>query len=379
MPVTIRTATAPPSSGVPGEVDTLFVAAKITAAGLPTSEATSVRSMADYVAAGGDRADNAVTYDGLDLFFREGGTQAYVAVYNGTSTTFADALAQFTEDLGGGQVVAWDEVAGAATYGALQDYAAGGSMRYAYLDVAVGDDTESKLAAKAALMPESNNEYGALFGPWITIPAPAGVIGGTERQAPASAAAAALTARADALGNPNRAPAGRDFPLQYAIGFVGAQLTDADATALRSAGLNPFRKKFGLLVLDGFQTSVDQTPDSPFWQANCGRARMWMQWRAKAIGLNYEYKPIDGRGRLARALQTDLDAMCLELYGVDGLYGDTPAEAFNTEVGVSVNTTDTIAQGELHAVTEARFSLHAKSVIIDLVSVPITGRVSAAA
>jgi hypothetical protein len=43
---------------------------------------------------------------------------------------------------------------------------------------------------------------------------------------------------------------------------------------------------------------------------------------------------------------------------------------------VAVNSEATIAQGELHAVCEARLSLHAKSVIIDLVSVPITGRVS---
>jgi hypothetical protein len=73
---------------------------------------------------------------------------------------------------------------------------------------------------------------------------------------------------------------------------------------------------------------------------------------------------------LAGALKGELDGICLALYGVDGLFGQTPAEAFATTVGASVNTIDTIAQGELDAVVEARLSLHAKAVNIDLVSCP---------
>ncbi len=168
-------------------------------------------------------------------------------------------------------------------------------------------------------------------------------------------------------------------PSSSPTGFVGAPLSDADTVGLRNAGMNPLRVKFNLLVLDGFQTKVVQDPNTPFWQANCSRARMWLQWKALAAGLNYEYKNIDGRGRLARALGTDLDAICLQLYNKDGLFGETPADAFATEVGVAVNTINSIAQGELHAVVEARFSLHAKLVIIELVSVPLTGIVSAPA
>jgi hypothetical protein len=35
-----------------------------------------------------------------------------------------------------------------------------------------------------------------------------------------------------------------------------------------------------------------------------------------------------------------------------------------------------VAYGEVYAVVEARFSLHARLVVIELVTVPITGRVS---
>jgi hypothetical protein len=158
---------------------------------------------------------------------------------------------------------------------------------------------------------------------------------------------------------------------------VPVVLTDDDTAALRDAGINPLRSKFGLLVLDGFQTAIASDPDDPFWQANVGRARMWLQWQAMNVGLGYEYKPIDGRGRLTGALEGDLNAVCKALWDVNGLFGETASDAYAVSTGVSINTTETVAYGELHAVVEARFSLHARLVVIELVSVPITGRVSA--
>lgn len=383
MPVDIRNRTAAPARGAPGNIDTLFVPIAAAGGAFPVGQVVTLRSITDYEAAGGARNDATVVYDGLDTFFREGGRQAHAVRYDTDAlapvvNTLALALALFTENYGGGQVVGWGLAPDAVLYGTLQGWAAN-NKRYALLDVAVADDTVAELNAKAALVPAQNASYGALFGPWVTIPGQAGVIGAAARQAPATAVVAALIARADALGNPNRAPAGRDFPLQYATGFVSAQLSDADAVAMRNAGINPLREKFGLLVLDGFQTSIDQTPDSPFWQANCGRARMWLQWQAMAAGLNYEYKPLDGRGRLAGRFKSDLDVICLDLWRADGLFGDSPQEAFAVNVGVSVNTATTQALGELHATVEAKFSLHARDVVVDLVSVPVTGRVSSAA
>jgi hypothetical protein len=372
MPVTISTRTAPPARGAPTEIDSLFVAT-VTASGIPAGVVTSVRSLGDYEAAGGTRALDAVTYDGLDNFFREGGKQAYCAP---KAATLQSALDLFTEDYGGGQLTGWAATQTAADQQVLLTTAKN-QKRFALLDVPLASTTVAQLTTAAGLVPATDQAYGAIFGPWVNVPAPAGVIGGTARTIPASSTVAALIARSDSLGNPNRAPAGRDFPLQYATSVLGTSMRDLDVVALQTAGLNPLRSKFGLMVVDGFQTAVDVDPNNPFWQANCARARMWMQWKATDIGLNYEYKPMDGRNRLSRALQTDLEAMCKSLWSVDGLYGDSPADAYAVTVDSSVNTATTIAYGELHAVVEARFSLHARTVIIELVTVPITGRVSA--
>lgn len=371
MPVEIRTRTAPPPQGAPGEIDTLFVVSSDTA--LTAGKASLVRSISDYESLGATRAIDPLTYDGLDVFFREGGRMAYVAK---KGVDLASTLPVFTEDLGGGQVVSWTASPVVGDYTALLDHATT-SKRFALLDVASTDNTVALLTTAAGKNPTLNADRGAMFGPWVNTPPPGGVLGATSRTVPASAVVAALIARSDSLGNPNRAPAGRDFPLQYATSVNNSvPLTDVNTATLRDAGLNPLRSKFGLMVLDGFQTKILSDPDDPFWQANVSRARMWLQWQALNVGLNYEYKPIDGRGRLTAGLEGDLNAVCKSLWEVNGLFGGTARDAYAVNVGVSINTTTTVAYGELHAVVEARFSLHARTVIIELVAVPITGSVS---
>jgi hypothetical protein len=366
--VTVRTRTAPPSRGAPTDTGTAFVVGQALSG--PLDAPTECRSIADFIGAYGDRVTgNAPLYDWVDTFLREGGSRVFVGRYT-TVGTVDSGLALFTKGLGPGQIAATDETPGAATYGKLLDHAEQNN-RYALLDVANADTVAAMETLGTAYKGIANSDYGLLVGPWVNVPSPAGVLGGGPRAVHGSAVVAALCARADALGNPNRAAAGRDFPLQYVTGFV-LTVSDVDREALLDQyAVNTFADVYGVLELYGFQTGRDQDPDDPYWQANCGRARMWLVARAAAAGEKYAFRTIDGRGRLAGALKGEIDGICLALYGVDGLFGTTPAEAFATTVGASVNTIDTTAQGELDAVVEARLS-------IDLVSVPVSGAVSAA-
>jgi hypothetical protein len=374
--VEVRNRIAPPTSGFPIDTDTLFLAWDGEGGSGTLLAAVECRSLADFVAVHGARAvANAEAYDYLDNYFREGGRKAYTARHT-TAGTYTAALALFHDGLGSGQLAVIGTTQGDALYQAMQNHAEAYG-RVALFDVNV-DDTIAEMDTLADVVAALDDpSYGALFGPWVTVPAPAGISGGTARSIPASSSIAALCARADALGNPNRAAAGRDFPLQYATGFT-VPVSDADRVALLNAGCNTFASKNGLLQNYGFQTGIPQADaeSDPFWQFNCSRTRMWIGARAKATGENYMFKPIDGQGRLARSLQTDLEVILLDLWAVNGLFGLEPSEAFNVEVGASVNTEDTIAQGELYAVCEARLTIHAKRVLIDLVHVPITGRVS---
>jgi hypothetical protein len=330
--VTVNSRTAVSGRGVPTDTGRAFL---IGPASAGPAVPTEVRSIADFEASFSARSGVTVpTWDWLDVFFREGGRIATVVRVTGTEDQ-DDALAKLPDELGPGQVAMAVPDSDSVVYGALIDHAAAFD-RFALLDVELATDTVAELATAGGLVP-GGTEDGALFAPWVEVPPPAGVSGGTARQVPASAVVAALCARADAGGNPNRAPAGRDYPLQYATGFVGDDLVMTDRTTLLSAGVNTFADRYGVLQLYGFQTKIAQSVDTPFWQANCSRARMWLKAEAKKVGENYMFKPIDARGILAGGLKTDLDAICLGLWANNGLYGDTPADAFFTNVGVSVN------------------------------------------
>lgn len=372
--VSVRNRLSPPPKGAPTDTGTAFITYNATTG--PLDRPNLFRSVEDFVSVAGVRDNtNAAAYDWIESFIREGGQRVYGARYDPTGDgTVDDALVLFDPALGPGQIAVPTEDATVTLYGKLLNHAAANN-RFALLDANVDSDL-SDLASLGASIPDDNNTYGALFGPFVTIPAPASVIGGNARQVQASAVIAALCNRADLLGNPNRAAAGRDFPLQYATGWT-VDIPTSQRETLLNGGVNTFANVYGVLENYGFQTALEQNEDNPFWQANVARARMWLTAQCQSIGEQFMFKSIDGRGRLLGKFKGAIEGVLLDLYNADGLYGQTPADAFAVEVGVSVNTDSSIAQGEMHAVAEVRFSMHAKAVIIDLVTVPVTGRIAA--
>lgn len=371
--VTVNPRLAPPARGAPTDTDTAFVVGRMGSGSLTAP--IEVHSLLDFQAAYGIRTDpgNQAMYDWLDTFFHEGGRRAIVGRY-ATAGTPDPALALFTKDLGPGQVAAPEEAPGSTAYGKLLDHAQQNN-RFALLDYASGDTVSAMTTLAGTHRGKSNADYGMTAGQWVNVPGPAGVIGGSTRQVPGSAVTAALIARAEQLGNPNRAAAGRDFPLQYVVSYT-RDVDDASRETLLNAGGNTYATKYGVLELYGFQSGQAASTDNPYWQANVGRVRMWVTAQALSIGERYMFRPIDGRGLLAGALKTDLEDMLLGLFNANGLFGETPADAFSVEVGPSVNTTALAAQGQLNAVIEMRPDLHAKTIVIELVTVPVTGNVT---
>jgi hypothetical protein len=197
------------------------------------------------------------------------------------------------------------------------------------------------------------------------------VIGAGPRNIPASVVVAALCSQVDADGNPNRAAAGDDYAIQYATGMM-TEISDSDRSALFAAGVNAGNDEYGLENY-GFQTNVPQ-PDgvgTPYWQFNCSRARMSLVDSCRQRGAPFMFQPIDGRGKIEGRLQSAIEDECKKLYDVDAMYGDTPQDAYSVNVSSSVNTTNTIAQGEVKAVASVVWTLHAKAVIIELVTIPL--------
>ena len=375
--VIINERTAPAASGVPVNTAQAFVAG--VTGGTPPAKPVLCASTADYEAAGyGTRTGaNTAMWDWLDLAFREGLTQAYVMGY-ATVGGYAPALALFDSRLGPGQLALVGEPASPAIYGAIQAHCDAnnriGLMDGLQADVALAAWTQHGTDAQVL----TSMENVGVFGSWVTCPGPPGVVSAGPRTLPASAFIAGLCSRVDQVGNPGRAPGGRDFPAQYVSGFL-YDPNDSDRTTLFTKGVNMCANRWGVLENYGFVTPIYQgspISSTPFWQLNCARTRMYMKAQAMAIGENYYMRTLDGQGKLAAELGADLAVMCSDLYEQDALYGDTKADAYSINVSSSVNTTATAANATLNASVEARLSQYTNKVVINLVSVPVAGVVS---
>jgi hypothetical protein len=371
--VLVQARTARVARGIPVDTGTLFIVGAVAGTTGPDVP-TEVRSIADFVAAYGTRTGATIPlYDYLDVFFSEGGKRALVSTKEAAVTT-ATALARFDPDYGPGQMVSVGTTPATTDWATLIT-AASAADRVALLDVDSTSDVAAMTALGTPARALTSNDRAAAFGPWLTVPPPAGITGASARTVPASAAVAGLCARVDAQGNPNRAAAGWDFPLQYVTGLAFPVLkTERDT--LFGLGINTVANRYGNLQNYGFDTPRAKDDYDPYVQFSAARTRMYIMAQARKIAEPFVFRPIDALGHTAAQLKGALEGMLLGLYNVDGLYGETAAEAFTVEVGASVNTSSTTMAGELHAVCEVRFTKYAQAVIIDLVTVPLAGTVS---
>lgn len=364
-----------------------------------------VNSLSEFIGVFGERTGAAPTYDAADAFFREGGSNLYVA-----STTYdpdddssnggsplgegetrkrkapaagraADAagidgaLGALVRQLGPGQVFLADPAVGKvkANQSKLLAHAAA-TNRVAILSPDDGTAAELATAGKA-LQTETNASYGALFAPSAIVP---GVVAATSRKVPYAAIQAGIIGRNDRMFNPNVAAAGTNGQALYTLD-IADRFTDLEYQTINEASCNMARVIYGGVRTYGFRSCVDWVGDNAWNSFGYSRLRMGIVARAQAIGEEYVFSQIDGRGLTLSRFAGELSSMLGEYYAVDALYGATPEDAFDVDVGPAVNTPETIANGELRAVLRVRMSPFAEKVVIEIVKVATTQSVAAAA
>lgn len=285
---------------------------------------------------------------------------------NATETTWANAMALFTKDKGPGQVSAPGRVT-ATTQTALLAHAAANN-RVAVLDTADSVTVATHTSQAATLRALSTARYGALFGPWAVIP---GITPGTTRTVPYSAVQAGLIARTDSAGNNANVAAAGSYQLngiaRYATALSQVAWSDANRETLHDAGVNVALVKYGAVETYGYRTLVNPLVDDTW--IDFGNARVAMQISAEsyAVGETFVLRQIDGQGIVASEFAAALTGeILLPLYEAGALYGDTFQDAASVDTGNQVNTEETIADGELHALISVRLSPHAERVIIEI-------------
>ena len=276
---------------------------------------------------------------------------------NITDTQWANALAMFTTDLGPGQVSA----PGRTTTTAHQQLIAHveANDRVALLDL-TDSNSVATLSSNA-----DNSRFAAAFAPWVQVP---GLVAGSVRVIPASAVIAGMIARNDPGLGTNHPAAGRFGASNYAIGVSQNPFTDAQRDQLNNAGVNVIRVLAGTVTNYGWRSTTDPTSDSNW--IDFGNARLFMKLTAELnqVGQNWLFEEIDGQnGRTIGGFHDSLVSVLLRHYNMGELFGDTADAAFQVDTGTSVNTLETIANMELHAICYVKMSPFAEYVEIRIV------------
>lgn len=283
------------------------------------------------------------------------------------------ALDKFTVDYGPGQV----SYPGRTSDTALSQLFSHAST---HNRVAIGDlpDTATKATLKAsaaALRAISTARYGAVFAPWAIVP---GITPGTTRTIPYSAIQAGMIAKLDGLGeSPNVAAAGVNGVSDYATGLSQVAWSDTDREDLNDSGVNVVRVINEEVRTYGYRTPANPLTEAAAWlQFSNSRLNMACQALGNNIIENYVFAEIDGKGVLFAKLAGELTGMLVPFYEAGSLYGETPEEAFLVDTGDQVNTDETIAAGEIHAVIALRMSPFGERVVLEFVKVANTEAVA---
>lgn len=285
---------------------------------------------------------------------------------------WTEGLDRFGADYGPGQV----SMPGRTTDDAHANLFAHAEARnrVALVDFQDTSDDATLLSDAAVDSLAASSNFGAGFAPWINIPGIASAPT-TAREAPPTALIAGLLARNDVSRSPNQPAAGEAGQAVWVIGVKNVWV-DADREDLNEGGVNVIRSMFGGVRNYGWRSLADPVTDSNW--LDFGGARTIMAYKARGLSIleKFIFAQIDGRGRLLSQVAGELTALAQTLYSQDALYGATPAEAFNVDVGDQVNTPETLANNELHAEVALRTSPMAEMIVVGLTKVPVTQSVA---
>jgi hypothetical protein len=278
--------------------------------------------------------------------------------------SIAAALAAFPYAMGPGQVLAPGLTSTDVHEAVLAHCDA--TRRVALLD-APDTATAGLFTAVEALYEAEGVRYASLWAPWALYP---GEVGPTVLTVPWSPIEAALISINDrSSGNPNDAAAGVAGISRLAIG-LSQFITDEDREALNYAGVDLAQIRYGQVRAYGYRTAAGPLEPNWTWFGNA-RVITSLAHECDAEAEKYVLRQVDGRRVIFAKLEADLRGVCKRYYDLGALFGETPQDAFAVDTGVTINTVDTIKNGEVHAIVRVKCSPTAEWVQIAITKVPI--------
>jgi Bacteriophage tail sheath protein len=361
---------------VPPSIGSLVNSGVLFAVGHAANAVTEeIYGVDQFVDAAGDRDPASSMYDGLDAYFHEGGYKAYVATVamDGDDADIVAALDYFDAGLGIGQI---------AAFGLTTETVQKAVMQKAYDTgrVAILDGTDTATAATLvsqaeALTGSPGDRFSALFAPWDVAP---GISTGTTRTIPPSGRICGNIARNDSLGlSPNDPAAGLNGVARWTQDLSQVAWGDSDRTLLNTKGVNVTRMMRNKPRTMGWRSLADQETDDNWSMFSGSRLVMVIKFELGIVAENFEFNKIDAREHTLKKFQGALTGVLLPFFTNDDLYGATPQEAFNVDVGPSVNSLESLAEGYLKAKIALKTSPFGERVVIQVAKIPLTESIAA--
>jgi phage tail sheath protein FI len=280
---------------------------------------------------------------------------------NATDTQWQNAINMFSDDLGPGQVSAPGQTS-SNRHSQLITHAVDNN-RVALLDL-TDSGNSGTLIGNLPIYSE-NTRFAAAFAPWIIIP---GATSSSTRIVPPSAMIAGMIAANDPTLGVDAAAAGNQGVSKYAIGLSQAGFDDVTRETLNNAGVNVVRQMGGSIKNYGWRSLANPVTDAGWLDFGNARLFTGLSSELNAIGEQYMFLNIDGQnGSTVNNFHNALAAALLTHWTNGDLFGDTSDDAFLVDTSAAVNTLQTIANLELHAVVQVRMTPFAEFISIEIV------------
>ena len=229
-------------------------------------------------------------------------------------------------------VAYWEpETAFAAQRAALEHCAARGD-RFAVLDAVQGADART-LRRQVAALTGRDGAFGALYHPWVRVPAP-----GAIRHVPPCGHLAGTYAAADRERGVHRAPANREIE---GVLDVAVDLADDELDRLYELGVNPVRALPGRGVRAWGARTLGEAPE---WRAITVRRLVSTigRWAQRFLATSV-HEPNDVR--LWVRIMRELTAALGTLHLAGAFAGRTAEESFYVKCDHETNPPDVVAAG----------------------------------
>lgn len=267
-----------------------------------------------------------------------------------------------------------------ATTGTIYNILAEGALtgtRVAFFDGADTANANTLIAAVKAVVDSSlkRSRFGGMFVPWLVVP---GLTTGTVRKVPPTPAVVGRFAANMAAGYSANQPAAGELGRLETVLDYGQTYSDADLMKLNANGVNVIRDIYGVTKVYGWRSTADPVND-PRWVA-LSNSIMHRQIAAQCqqVGERFIFRQIDGQGRLLGEFGGALSGeVFMPLFLAGSLYGATAQAAYNVDIGPGVNTPETIANNELHAIASIKMAPFGEEVNIEIVKYLVTEAIPA--